>query len=143
MVQVRGAKNRRRGGRLIVVALLGALLAGCGDRVERVEVSAPDPIAAPRPVETTTSTSTSTFQGAVAAVDRTTRTVVVAVTIVWAPVMEARAHERRVQIDGQTVWEPGPGDISRLAVGEEIQVDADDVPDGTWRAVKVLLMDID
>ncbi len=143
MVQVRGARNRRRGVSLVAVVLSAALLAGCGDRVERVEVSAPDPIAAPRSAEPTTSTSTATFQGAVTAVDRATGTVVVAVTIVWAPVLEARAHERRVRIDRQTAWEPGPGDISRLAVGEEIQVDAEDGPDGTWRAVKVLLMDID
>jgi len=128
---------------LVVVVLVTALLTGCGGRAERVEVRAAGPIAAPHPAKTTTSMSTSTFQGAVAAVDRTTGTLVVAVQIVWAPVLEARAHERRVQIDGQTAWEPGPGDISRLAVGEEVQVYAEEAPDGTWRAVKILLMDID
>ncbi len=143
MVQVQGASARRRGEALLVVVLAAALLAGCGERVAQVEVSAPDPIAAPRPVDPTISASVTTFQGAVAAVDRATGTVVVDVQIVWAPVLEARAHERRVRIDSETAWEPGPGNISRLRVGEEIQVDADEGLDGTWRAVKVLLMDID
>lgn len=143
MEQFWSAKNRRRGVTLVVVVLSAALLAGCGDGVERLEVGAPDPIAAPRPAEPTSLTSATTFQGAVAAVDRATGTVVVAVQIVWVPVLEARAHERRVQVDSQTVWEPGPGDISRLVVGEEVQVEAADAPDGVSRAVKILLMDID
>ncbi|MGI8807655.1 MAG: DUF5666 domain-containing protein [Acidimicrobiales bacterium] len=116
--------------------LLSAALVACGQGGQ-VEVTAPAAAATPQPA------AMSTFQGPVAAVDPIAGTLVVAVAMVWAPVMEARAHERRVFVDRRTQWEPGPGDLSRLLVGDEVQVEAEDVLDGTWRAVKVLLLDID
>jgi len=131
------ASSRRQGRWLVLVVLLSAFLVGCGTGVEQVEVTARRQIVAPRPA------GTSTFQGAVAAVDQRAGTIAVAVQIVWAPVLEARAHERRVLLDAQTIWVPGPGGISGLTVGEEVQVDAEDTVDGTWRAVRILLIDVD
>jgi hypothetical protein len=116
--------------------LLSAGLVACGQG-EPVEVSAPAAGGAPQPV------ATATFQGQVAAVDPQAGTLVVAVQIVWAPVMEARPHERRVFVDAETEWEPSSGDISQLHVGGEVQVEGEDGLDGTWRAAKVLLLDID
>ena len=136
-MDVEQATNRRRVEPLLAVALLSVLLAGCGSRVEQVEVTAPKHVAAPRPA------ATSTFQGAVAAVDQAAATMVVAVRIVWAPVLEARAHERPVFVDPLTSWDPGTGSIARVGVGDEVQVDAEDALDGTWRAVRVLLIDPD
>jgi len=116
--------------------LLSAGLVACG-QVEQVDVTASAAAATPQVV------AVATFQGSVAAVDPEAGTMVVAVEIVWAPVMEARAHERRVFVDRATQWEPGPGDISRLLVGDEVQVEGEDALDGTWRAGKVLLLDLD
>jgi hypothetical protein len=100
-----------------------------------VEVSASSSAAAlPRLV------ATSTFQGSVTAIDSEAGLIVVAVRIVWAPVMEARPHERRVSVDTATRWEP---EVSQLLVGDEVQVEAEDATDGTWRATRVQLFDID
>lgn len=136
MRDVRHARHRRRGERLVVAVLLSAGLVACG-RAEQLEVTAPASAAAPRVV------AGATFQGSVAAVDPQSGTMVVAVRMVWAPVMEARAHERRVFVEPQTQWDPGSGALGRLLVGDEVQVEGEDAFDGTWRAVKVLLLDVD
>ena len=135
MQDVGHGKCRRRGERLVVAVLLSAGLVACGQGGQ-VQVTAPAAAGGPEPV------ATATFQGSVAAVDPPAGTLVVAVRMVWAPVMEARAHERRVFVDGETQWEPGPADVSRLLVGDEVQVEGEEAPDGTWRAVKLLLLDI-
>lgn len=137
MVQVGDARSRRRAGRLVAVGLLSALLAGCGGTVEQVEAGAPEQVVAPRPAVR------STFQGAVTAVDFEAGTMVVGVEIIWAPVLEPRSHDRQVVVDALTQWEPAPGGISQVQAGEEVQVEAEDTLDGTWRATRILLLDVD
>lgn len=122
--------------RLLAAVLLSTALVACG-RIEQVEVATPAAAAFPRPA------ASSTFQGAVRAVDAQAGALVVAVEIVWAPVIEARAQERQVVVDSRTRWDPGPGGLSRLRVGDEVQVDAEDALDGTWRAVRITLVDLD
>lgn len=122
--------------RLVAAVLASTALVACG-RVEQVEVTTPAATASPRPA------ATSTFQGAVSAVDAQAGALVVAVEIVWAPVIEARAQERQVMVVSRTRWDPGPGDLSRLRVGDEVQVDAEDALDGTWRAVRIIVVDLD
>ncbi|MGI8983317.1 MAG: hypothetical protein ACR2HM_02095 [Acidimicrobiales bacterium] len=131
--------------RLLVGGLLAATLVACG-RAQPVQVAAGGlpPGLPPAPVATTS------FQGAVASVDAGTGTVVVAVTIVWTPVLKAEAHERRVLIDSQTRWGPsGPRSGAQdpapaeLRIGQEIQVEAVDAVEGVWPALKIQLLDID
>jgi hypothetical protein len=58
-------------------------------------------------------------------------------------VLKAGPHERRVQVGPETRWEPGPGDIALLHVGDEVQVRAVSSPGETWQALEVMLLDID
>ena len=67
---------------------------------------------------------------------------VVAVWMVWAPVMEARTHERRVVVDAGTRWDLGALGVGDLRVGEEVQVEGDPAG-GDWRASRVRLFDVD
>ena len=135
-MRVRQVSRGHRGQRLVPAVLVSALLVACG-QTKQVEVTAPAAAALPRPVHT------STFQGAVAEVDRQAGALVVDVRIVWAPVLEARAHERRVVVDAGTRWDPPSGGLSQLLVGQEVQVDGEDAGDGAWRAAQVSLLDID
>lgn len=136
MSQVEKVRNRGWGGRLFPVALLSVLLAGCGGIGEQ-ELRATAAGGAPRRA------ATSTFQGAVTTVDFEEGTMSVAVRMVWAPVLEATSEQRTVAVDALTRWEPAPGGISQVRPGEEIQVEAEDVLDGTWRATRILLIDPD
>jgi hypothetical protein len=116
--------------------LLSGVLIGCGRGSEQVTVAGLPPPASP-PVPTTS------FQGSVASVDAETRTMVVDVQIVWTPVISAGGGERRVLVDAQTLWEPGPVELSDRLVGGEVQVEAVEAVEGVWPAVKVQLLDID
>jgi hypothetical protein len=78
----------------------------------------------------------------VAAFDRDAGHLLVAVQMVWTPVMKADRHDRQVVVDPQTRWDPGSGG-RELAIGDEVQVEAEDPVDGRWRAVRVQLLDID
>lgn len=124
---------------LAAVGLLAALLVGCS-RTGTVEVSAAAPPTVP---VTAPSGDVETFQGSVASLDTANGMLVVAVQIVWTPVLKADPHERRVAIGPQTRWEPLGNGMAALRVGDEVQVEATSGPDGTWRARKVSLFDID
>jgi hypothetical protein len=117
--------------------LLSGLLVGCGRGTSDLAVTGLPP-ALPAPPAPTTS-----FQGSVAAVDADARIFVVNVTIVWTPVIKGGAHERKVLVDHQTQWEPGPVELGDLVVGDEVQVEALDSVEGVWPAVKVQLLDIE
>lgn len=99
--------------------------------------------APPRPTTSLPAGPVSSFQGQVAAVDAQVGEILVAVQIVWAPVMKAGAHERRVLVDPHTRWDPPQVTLAGLRAGEEVQIKALDSDDGTWRAVEVQLIDID
>jgi hypothetical protein len=146
MRQTNGHSRVKRPARPLAVAgLLAVLLAGCG-RVTTMEVSAlsspptQPPAQAPAPVP---EGAVSSFQGQVAAIDARVGEIVVAVSMVWTPVFEAGAHERRVVLDPHTAWEPLENTIDLLHVGDEVQVTAVEASDGSWRASKVQLFDID
>jgi hypothetical protein len=117
--------------------LLSGLLVGCGRGTTDLAVTGLPPAVPAPPVPTTS------FQGSVAAVDAEARILVVNVSIVWTPVIKGGAHERRVLIDHQTRWDPGPVELGDLLVGDEVQVEALDDVEGVWPAVKVQLLDID
>ena len=136
MSDVGRARYRRATRPLVAVALLSTFVLGCG-RSEQVQVGTafPTPVSAPP-------AATSSFQGAVTAFDRAIGHLTVAVQIVWTPVIKADRHEREVVIDPGTRWDPSTGLLDVL-VGDEVQVEAVDAADGTWRAVTVQLLDID
>ena len=137
MSDVGRAKSRRATRPLLAIALLSSFAVGCG-RGQPVEAGAgglPPPVAAPP-------APTSSFQGAVAAYDRDAGDLVVAVQIVWTPVLKADRHDRRVVVDAHTRWEPASGQ-GDLAIGDEVQVEGEGPVDGRWRAVRVQLLDID
>jgi hypothetical protein len=127
---------------IVVVAALAAALAGCspmGDQAVSASAGAVPPpaaAAAPEPAPA------SKFQGSVSSVDADGSAFVVSVRIVWTPVLEGRAHDRRVLVDGGTRWEPGSLRLNDVRVGEEIQVEADPAGDA-WRASKIQLFDVD
>ena len=131
----------RRGQRMLVaVGLSAVLLAGCG-RASTVEVSASGSL--PPAPPSTAGGPTESFQGAVASIDPVTNELVVNVQIVWAPVIKADRHERRVAVGPQTRWQPAATGLDLLRVGDEVQVEAVSRPDGTWEARQVQLFDID
>ncbi len=133
-------RRSRRGERVLVaVGLFAALLVGCS-RATTVEVSAS---ASLPPAPPTTAAPTESFQGAVAAIDLPSEELVVNVQIVWAPVLKADRHERRVAVGPQTRWEPAGTTLALLRVGDEIQVQAAVAADGTWEAGQVQLFDVD
>ncbi len=138
MSDVGRASVRGATGPLLAVALLSVVLLGCG-RVEQVEAGGLPPRV---PAPTAPSVETSSFQGAVAAFDRSAGHMVVAVQIVWTPVLKAGAHERHVLVDPHTRWEPSSG-LADVMIGDEVQVEAVDAADGAWRAVRIQLLDID
>jgi hypothetical protein len=115
----------------------GLLFLGCG-RTGTVEATAP-----PRPATSVPAGPLSTFQGEVASVDEVAGEVVVDVQIVWVPLMKTEPHQRTVIVDSRTGWEPAPAGIGGLRVGDNVQVEAEDTGDSTWRAVKVQLFDVD
>ena len=123
----------------VAVLLVPALLAGCG-RAATVEVGTGAP---PPPAVTAPPVPLPSFQGAVAQIEPQAGELVVAVRIVWAPVLKADRHDRRVVVTPETRWEPGPGGIDVLHVGDEVQVRAEELSDGRWRAHQVQLLDID
>jgi hypothetical protein len=133
-----GYATRRRAVRpLVLAAALSAVLAGCGGTDDlRVSAALAPPPAAASPAPA------SKFQGSVTSVDADGRTFVVAVQIVWTPVMEATAHDRRVLVDAGTRWDAGPLSLTDLRPGEEVQVEADPAGDD-WRASRVQLFDVD
>ena len=133
---------RRRVRHVGVTVLLAGLAGGCG-RVEQVEVSASAPPTSVAPPTLPALGPTTSFQGAVTALDGEAGEMVVAVQIVWAPVLKAEVHERRVLVDGSTRWDPSVGGLAEVFIGDEVQVDALDIADGPWRALKVRLLDID
>ena len=122
---------------MAVLGVPGLLLLGCG-RAGTVEATAP-----PRPATSVPAGPVSTFQGEVAAVDPPAGQIVVDVQIVWVPLTKTEPHQRVVVIDSHTGWEPAPAGITGLRVGDDVQVDAEDTGDGTWRALKLQLFDID
>jgi len=129
-----------RGERMFAtLGLLAVVLVGCS-RAPSVEVSAggvppPPPVASDEPA--------SRFQGAVSSVDVASRELVLDVHIVWTPVLTAERGQRRVVIGPQTRWDPVQTGLEGLLVGEEVQVEADTGPDGTWQARRIQLLDID
>lgn len=123
----------------MVVVLLPALLAACGGRPDvQVKAAAAPPAGAVAPAS-----PLSSFQGTVASVDAAAREFVVAVQIVWAPVLKSDRHDRRVLVEDDTRWEPPPGGIALLHAGDEVQVQAEELADGRWRAHQVQLFDVD
>lgn len=131
MLDVGQARYRR----ILVAGLLAAALSACGRPApEQVAAGGVPGALPPSPVATTS------FQGAVASVDAARGIVVVAVKIVWTPVLRAESHDRRVLVDAQTRWDPAPAE---LHIGDEIQVEAVDSVEGVWPALKVQLLDID
>ena len=122
-----------------VVVVLAALAGGCGG-LGQVQVSASAPVA---PFTRPADGPTTSFQGAVTSLDGEAGMMVVAVQIVWAPVLRAEAHERRVLVDRATGWDPAREGLSQVFIGDEVQVDALDVADGPWRALRIRLLDID
>jgi hypothetical protein len=124
---------------MVVVAALAAALAGCSPMEDQAVsasagVTPPPAVAAPSPA--------SKFQGSVRSVDAEGGGLVVSVWMVWTPVMDATAHDRRVLIDGATRWAPGDMRLGDVRIGEEVQVEGDPVGDD-WRASKVQLFDVD
>ena len=124
---------------LLAAGLLAALLVSCS-RAGTVEVSAAGSPSAP---VTALEGDVSTFQGEVTSIDVVSGEVVVAVQIVWTPVLKADPHERRVVVGSGTRWEPIGNGLASLHVGDPIQVDAARSPDGRWRARTVQLFDLD
>ncbi len=124
---------------LAAVGLLVALLVSCS-RPSVVEVSAAAP---PRAPATAPAGDVETFQGSLTSIDRGSGELVVAVRMIWAPVLKADRHDRRVLLAPQTRWEPAGNGIAGLYVGDEVQVEAAAGPDGTWQARKISLFDID
>ena len=131
----------RRGERMLfAVGLLAAILAGCS-RPSTVEVSASAALPPAPPI--TAAGPAESFQGAVASIDLAVNELVVNVHIVWAPVIKADPHQRRVALGPQTGWQPPQTSLALLRVGDEVQVEAVSAPDGTWVARQVQLFDID
>jgi len=126
---------------LAVAVLLVGLVAGCG-RVEQLEVSATAPPTSAAPTTQPAAGPTTSFQGAVVSLDGEAGEMVVAVRIIWAPVLRTGAYERVVHVDGSTRWDPVLAGLSEVLIGDEVQVDALDVADGPWRALKVRLLDV-
>ena len=137
MSDVVRTRCRRSPRTLLLAGLLSASLLSCG-RAQPVEVG----LSGLPPAMPPTSVPATSFQGAVAEVDAPAGALVVAVQIVWTPVLKADPRPRRVLIDAGTRWEPAIG-LADLRVGEEVQVDAVDAGDGNWRALRVQLFDID
>ncbi len=124
---------------LAAVGLLAALLVSCS-RVDNVEVSASG---LPPASSTATGEPGERFQGAVAAVDAAADHFVLAVRIVWTPVLKAAQEDRQVIVGPQTRWVPSTAGAAQLRVGEDVQVEAVSLPDGTWQARTVQLFDVD
>lgn len=140
MSNVEHAKVREAELLLAAVGLLAILLVACSGP-GNLEVSAAAP---PKPPPVTTAELPgSTFQGPVASIDPATGELIVAVHIVWAPVLRAERHDRRVIVTSGTRWEPDPSGLAALHVGDEVQVEAVGGSDGTWLATKISLFDID
>ncbi len=140
MSNVDHRRVRRRERVLVAAGLFVALLAGCS-RASDVEVSASASLP-PAPPPTTAGPAES-FQGAVTSIDVAAGEFVVGVHIVWAPVIKADPHERRVTVGPQTRWQPSQTSLALLRAGDEVQVEAVSAPDGTWEARQVQLFDID
>lgn len=136
MSDVGRVRYRRRTRPLVAVAaLLSTVVLGCG-RAQQVQVvAAPVPVTAP-PVPTSSS------QGTVTAFDRASGHLVVAVKIVWTPVLKADRHDREVVVDPGTRWDPSTA-AADVLVGDEVQVEAEEAMEGRWRAVRIQLLDID
>ena len=124
---------------LAAVGVLAALLVSCS-RPSVVEVSAAAP---PTTAVTAPAGDVETFHGAVASIDRGRGELVVAVQMIWAPVLKADRHDRRVVLGPQTRWEPAGNGLAGLYVADEVQIEATVGPDGTWQARKISLFDID
>ena len=122
------------------LGLLATLLVGCS-RGDGVEVSAGG--IPPVPSTTAPAVPGEKFQGSVASVDVNREEFVVAVEIVWTPVLKATQEDRPVTVDAQTRWATGAGGLAELRAGEAVQVEAVSLPDGTWRARQVQLFDVD
>lgn len=141
MPDVRHGTGRRVARHLVVAAALSAALVSCGrmeDRAVSASAGALPPPASALPAPT----AASKFQGSVTSVDADGAAFVVGVRIVWTPVLDATAHDRRVVVDPGTRWDPGVTSVRDLRVGDEVQVEADPAGDG-WRASRVQLFDID
>ena len=139
MSDVGRTRCRRSHRRLLVAtALLTATLLACG-RPAPVEVA----VAGLPPKAPPASDLTTKFQGSVTSVDAGAGALVMAVRIVWTPVLKAEPHERRVVVDPGTGWEPASVGLADVRVGEEIQVEAVETPAGSWQALRVQLFDID
>ena len=136
MSNVHHAKWRESGRMLAAAGLLAALLVGCRGSGS-VEVSA----AGLPPVSN--GELGSTFQGSIASVDLATGEFVVAVQIVWTPVLKADRHERRVVVDAGPRWVPAEASVSQLRVGDNVQTKALATADDRWRALEVIVVDVD
>lgn len=129
--------------RLVVAgALLSGFLLACGaSQPVEVAVSGLPPAPAPPPPAPEPEPATR-FQGAVASVDAGAGALVVDVSIVWTPALQAGAHQRRVVVGDATQWDRGLA-LADLRPGDEVQVDAGDAVDGSWPALRVRLFDIE
>lgn len=125
------------------LVLAGALLSGfllacgAGQPVEVAVSGLPPAPASPPETEPVT-----TFQGSVASVDAGAGALVVDVSIVWTPAVQAGVGQRRVVVDAATRWDPGLT-LAGLHTGDEVQVEAGDQVDGSWPALRVRLFDIE
>ena len=139
------AEHRELGQGKWVLAAVGlfaaAVLVGCisADRVE-VSTGGVPPASAPSTVPVKPGEK---FQGAVAAVDVDANELTVTVGIVWTPAVKAVSEDRRVVVGSATRWTPAAVGLGQLRVGEEVQVEAVALPDGTWQARQVQLFDLD
>ena len=124
---------------LAAVGVLAALVVSCS-RVQSVEVRASGlpPVSSTVPAE-----PAEKFQGSVAAVDAAHDDFVVSVRIIWTPVVKAAREDRRVTVGPQTRWVPTTAGLAQLRGGDEVQVEAVSLPDGTWQARTVQLFDVD
>lgn len=124
---------------LAAVGLLAALLLSCS-RPGDIEVSAGAPLTAP---VTAPRGEVSSFQGSVASIDVHSGELVVAVQIVWTPVLKADRHDRRVVLGPHTRWEPPGNGPAALRAGDQVQVEGERTPDDRWQARTVQLFDVD
>lgn len=122
---------------LAVVAAEAALLAACG-QVADVQVRAAPPVPPPAAAG-----PADVFQGEISSVDVAAGEFVLSVRILWAPVLEARAEDRRVVVGPGTRWLPSDASLAALQVGEDVQVKAHAGDDGSWSAVEVQRVDLD
>lgn len=83
------------------------------------------------------------LEGRVLTVEPARGAILVAVEMAWLPDLTRGLGRTLVLADDGTRFLPSGGDLTRVRPGDDVQIRAARVPGGGWRAVEVVLVDLD